>query len=436
MTDPKNTIKNNTPLNTEFFFRRNLVNPNNLPNVPEKPLNFAEKTGFYYPEYIAKSDNTLLCVGAFEKGPEKPFYPPTAGLPDTAPARESVRILPIPEYIPRCTSTFITGQCGTHRHLKAIVCGKEYCLYCGVNDSIAHKRRVSRWWNKAHSFDSLGYLVVTIPAELRDRFHDSETLDQETGEIVKHSGKKVLADFKRYVRRKLQRETMNGKKYFRLVRYMSKYTRVLKSGEKKTYTRIGTRKVFKGYDRGMIRYHYFGDCDLCRGEGCEMCSYTGTGKDYKPHLNVILPEGFVEPVFLEKFKQDVALWFKKRFSLSYIPGKNCHYKFYSLPAQKTHKIKYVTRSTFRIYSAPLAKMLYRFHTSSSWGKYNLKPLTFTEAAQKGCCKYCMDADGSLEKITWNVKLNREQATRIINTYKHIENGYYMGFLDIDQVMRN
>lgn len=443
MQQRKNTKKRDSLKNNEFFSPLKYVTLNHLPTFTsseDSMLNFEQKTPFHYPEHIAKSDNTrcslqvasktapAVLVGTGLEPADGPFSRPLQGpLADTPPAALE-RILNIPQFLPRCSNTFITGQCPGHRHLKATVCGKEWCESCGRPDSLAHRRRMSRWWGKLETFDSVGYMVVTIPENLRHHFKDQEIITDD-GEVINTKGKTMLQEFRRYVKRKLQRTRINGRS--ELIETPYQYT-----NKKTGKVRRGIRKKYVGYDRGFIRYHYAGDCDTCQGKGCEMCYYTGAGREFKPHLNILIPEKRINKEILSKFRLEIALWFKRKFNLSKAPDGNIHYRYYRKPAQRTHKLKYVTRSTFRIYEKTVAETIYRFHTACSWGKFKVKEPTFTEAAEKGCCKKCLQDTGALEKIEWNVKLTRDEARRVLGTYRHVENGYFVGFKDIDIIMNN
>jgi len=361
-----------------------------------------------YPEYTDKSDNTR----EDRTSREIPFGP-------SGPSRyknvEFYKNFNTPEYLPKCSGIFIAGRCeGGHRHLKAAVCNREWCTECGKEGSIAHRRRIGRWYKKYHTFESVGYLVVTVPAELRNEFKDQ----------------KALADFRKYVRRKLQRTDLKGNSQV----IESQYEYTTKAGK----VRRGTRRKEVGYSHGFIRYHYAGDCDNCKGAGCIQCRQTGAGSAFKPHLNCLLPEGYVSKKKLALFRADVAEWFKKRFKLERAPKGNIFYNYSKGEAQKGHRLKYVTRATFLKYDKEVAEVLHGYHTASSWGKFP-KPQAgdaHTDLIQRGCCATCLEGDGDIQEIQWGHKLTREEAAKVVNTYRHVENGYYVGYNDIDIVLRN
>lgn len=107
-----------------------------------------------------------------------------------------------------CGVGWVNGKCeGGHNFAKKLYCHQEWCPVCGQDDSEAHKRRMARWWGKVMQMSSMGYLVITIPEHLRDRFKNKESLNA----------------LRRYWVRKLKRE---------------------------------------GYNRGLCRYHWAGDTNF------------------------------------------------------------------------------------------------------------------------------------------------------------------------------
>ena len=62
-----------------------------------------------------------------------------------------------------------------HQFIKVIYCGKEWCENCR---EIAHNRRIARWLPKAMTMQAFGYLIFTIPMEMRDFYQDRKNLSQ------------------------------------------------------------------------------------------------------------------------------------------------------------------------------------------------------------------------------------------------------------------
>jgi len=71
----------------------------------------------------------------------------------------------------------MVGEC-EDGHLYAIDLGgrREWCPTCGGRGGPAHQRRKARWMPKARQLRSMGYLVVTIPPELRQQYRNTQEL--------------------------------------------------------------------------------------------------------------------------------------------------------------------------------------------------------------------------------------------------------------------
>lgn len=145
----------------------------------------------------------------------------------------------------KCPGYFTIGECENgHRFAKVIYCGREWCPICGADKSPTHMRRFSRWIGKAQQLTTMGYLVFTIPEELRVRYRCQEALNELT--------KRVTAGDKS---RKIE----------------------------------GMLKGM-GFTRGLARWHWFGE----------------TPGKYHPHLNVIVEAGQLTPEQLQGIKTAYA----------------------------------------------------------------------------------------------------------------------------------
>lgn len=273
--------------------------------------------------------------------------------------------------IQACSKSFIRGSCSNnHIFAKEIVCGKEYCPECGKNESTAHKRRISRWWPKVMSMTKVGYLVITVPSELRDKFKDTY----------------ILSEF-----RKTVREILQG----------------------------------IGIDKGLMRYHYFGDCINCNGEGCWNCFQTGAGNIFKPHLNILFERGYMHPHILEDFKNKIKAKISEYFSKisgGEIFSINLYYDYAGNIKKIIHRLKYVTRSTFRIYIPDIAKLLYGYRTTQSFGKFGELVHTLSNEIpvdslrlEKNICPHC------LKKLIWKGTIDIKTIFRGNKIY--LNNGY-------------
>jgi len=249
------------------------------------------------------------------------------------------------EALPSCHQGFITGKCSNGHHFaKAILCGKEFCVDCGANWSWIHQRRHYRWLPKVKSMESVGYLVVTVPPEIRNFILD----------------KRRLSDFRRYCVRLLKRE---------------------------------------GYNRGLVRWHWCGE----------------DGYNWHPHLNFLFPAGWISKEKLTELRTKMAA----RLSIMskiHVPQIVINYRYSKEGWKKRHWCKYVTRSTWRKFSEPLAQVIKGYTNNVTWGDWKSKKKDNSVAKlERGCCPLC-DAP-----ITWKhmeCELNMDDWTLI-------KAGYYI-----------
>lgn len=191
-----------------------------------------------------------------------------------------------------CPSFYLQGHDKNgHRFAKELYCGREWCPVCGQNWSASHQRRFSRWIDKGMRIKSMGYLVFTIPEYLRPQFRTKAALTRLAKRVV------------------------------------------------------GTLKNF-GFERGLRRYHYFGD---------------KTTK-YHPHLNVIVDGEFLTPIALAAIKREYARILDTQKAVVY-------YRYVTTPAKMVHILKYVLRATYKDskWDVPMALELKGFRNQSWWG---------------------------------------------------------------------
>ncbi|MBA7694045.1 hypothetical protein ES703_102646 [subsurface metagenome] len=145
----------------------------------------------------------------------------------------------------KCPGHFVVGQCKNgHRFAKELYCGREWCPVCGEHESPAHMRRFARCVGKAQQLRSIGYLVFTLPEEVRGRYRSKARLNELT--------KRVTA------------------------------------GDKSQHIE-GMLKGM-GFDRGLARWHFFGE---------------KPGK-WHPHLNVIVESGHLTQGQLRSIRRAYA----------------------------------------------------------------------------------------------------------------------------------
>ena len=190
----------------------------------------------------------------------------------------------------------VCPDCGT-RFIKRIYCAMEWCPVCGAEWSNTHKRRFARWWEKIAQIASVGYFVFTVPMQIRRRYRTKPEL------------------------------------------------RIL---------RAGVVEILKGhgYDRGLSRFHWFGDTD---------------SQKYNPHLNVLVDGVFLSPKILATIKNE----YRALLGLADGDPIDVNYRYSDEIGQIIHMAKYITRATFRDISTEeledLAWDLKGFMNTHNWG---------------------------------------------------------------------
>lgn len=240
----------------------------------------------------------------------------------------------------RCGAWAVLAECisGLHHFAKRIVCGKEWCEVCGQDDSAAHKRRQSRLIssiNKATGeirprftlIKSLGYFVIEFPDRYRKdasyKYLIQAGLKPESDYPIPYSKVGLQAATKIIV------DTLAGK-------------------------RMGRRGRVGGFfSRGMLRWHWFGD--------------EVVGK-WNPHANVLVDCGYLEPGRLEEIKASLRKALK-------CPDLIVNYSYTDQPGQMMHKLRYVTRATFKNYDWDpyMAEQLFNFRNTRWWGVWQGEP---------------------------------------------------------------
>jgi len=332
-------------------------------NFKRKKSNF-ERGKANYPEYIAKSytpasnqivDNSEEGFYTFLKSQESK---PTNG-----------------PY--KCTRVYLHGNTSKSNYLKAITCGKDWCRDCGKMGSTTHLRRINpilrRFKALQHSGKKIGYLVITIPDQIRNHFKD----------------KQALADFRDYWKRKLKRE---------------------------------------GFPLGVIRYHWAGN----------------DGYHFAPHLNILMPSGFLKLETLETWRKELSHWFSEYCGLhpepiwnpetkkmeKDFPKSNLYYHYLKpdepeAEAKLYHWVKYIFRATQTKRNKETESIIYKFRNTSVFGKKSDWPklqLTEEEAEEQALKGFEFDPEtGECEKIEWE-KVYSEEKEKFVPY--HVPNGYY------------
>jgi len=207
----------------------------------------------------------------------------------------------------KCPGYFVVGRCQNgHRFAKELYCGREWCPVCGEDESPAHMRRFARWVGKAQQIHSIGYLVFTLPEEVRSRYRCKARLNELTKRVT--------------------------------------------GGDKSQ--RIEGMLKGMGFDRGLSRWHWFGE----------------TPGKWHPHLNVIVESGHLTPGQLQRIRRAYA-------GILGVHVAVVNYSYAKVVPKMLHILKYVTRATFRNYTwdPSMAAELYNFRNMRSWGKWDNPP---------------------------------------------------------------
>ena len=225
-----------------------------------------------------------------------------------------------------CGHYAVRGKCANdHVFARELLCGREWCPRCGSEWSAIHQQRFARLLPKAQQMESIGYWVLEFPLSSRDKYRTQDTL--------RAFGKRVKAAFKLF-----------------------------------------------GYDRGLRRWHWFGDvCIHTRAEGL-ICEYSGkkcpkrkcdkfvNNGRYNPHLNILVDGGYIKLKALETVQGFLRLVLDE-------PELIINYSYCKSPAKKVHTLKYVTRSTFldKSWDSRLAEEMLNFRNTTYWGKWHADP---------------------------------------------------------------
>lgn len=250
----------------------------------------------------------------------------------------------------RCGAWAVLAECASklHHFAKRLVCGKEWCPDCGQDDSAAHKRRQSRLIssinkttgavrNRFTLIRQLGYFVIEFPDFYRKIGSAGIDPDMDGGERMRGwcYSKEDLRDTTKIIV-----DVLAGK-------------------------RCGRRGRVGGFfERGLARWHFFGD--------------EAVGK-WNPHLNVLVDAGWLALEKLEEIKSAL------RQALN-VPDLIVNYSYCDSPGQMMHKLRYVTRATFKEYdwNPYMAEELFNFRNTRWWGKWEGEPVwTLNQAEAEG-----------------------------------------------------
>lgn len=233
-----------------------------------------------------------------------------------------------------CSDYAITGVCeGEHSHKYGLLlnCRKPYCQICGVPDSDTHKQRVAKWLKKGFKIADMQYWVIQWPTEERDKLKTKHELNRVRKAIyrwfIRHGWERGLAAWHTHGDPKCPNGCAVGKN--------AKHT--------KPRTDDG------------VHYH----CPQC-GEDFDVWESVAS---WNPHLNLLVDGGFIPKEQLEQLIEELRklAGCKLIINMQYIESGDIK--------KKIHKIKYITRPTFRNYkwNPEMVEELQGFRYVSHWG---------------------------------------------------------------------
>ncbi|GAI94550.1 unnamed protein product, partial [marine sediment metagenome] len=194
--------------------------------------------------------------------------------------------------------------------------------------------------------EQLGYFVIEWPLASRFRLRSKAALE-DAGKMVK--------------------QVLSGE--FEISRRRQRGERI--SRQRKEDIRAAW------FPEGLRRWHFFGDLVKELGEGMKSLTWLTKvddspqdrrGDGYNPHLNVLVPYGFIIPGKMNRIKQALRAALQE-------PDLIIHYGYTREPARMVHALKYITRATFLdgMWAPDVAASIYNFHNAQVWGKWDGEP---------------------------------------------------------------
>jgi hypothetical protein len=171
---------------------------------------------------------------------------------------------------------------------------------------------------------------------------------------INFNNKEALNDFRTYWRRKLKRE---------------------------------------GYKKGVMRYHWAGE----------------DGYIFKPHLNILMPGGWISKNMLAKWRAELAVWFQNYCGTANLPKANIYTAYTSKEEKAKHWVSYVFRSTQVSFNKWSEKTIVGYRNTSVFGKFDPIEKTEEEIAAELLKGFFVDEEtGEVEKIRWKMKYSEKR----------------------------
>ncbi len=235
---------------------------------------------------------------------------------------------------------YARGKGGIYHFIRTIVlCEQEWCPTCGADGSRCHNRKIARWLPRVMAMGQkgdIGYLVVTIPKFLRDKFKTPES----------------LRDARRYWVEKMKREGFH--------RGLSKWHR---GGEKNP-------RVYNPHLNLLFEAKKYPD-----------------GTRDPERGNKPLPAGQMLQGDLDAWREDWRKWLEN-YTGERVPVASLKYKYKRTKEQKMHILRYITKATLTWYDQELADLHKGMKLGSPWGSAR----QWTDAKEWADAENCLKND--------------------------------------------
>lgn len=151
----------------------------------------------------------------------------------------------------------------------------------------------------------------------------------------------------------------------------------------RTYWRRKLKR--EGYNKGIMRFHWAGE----------------DGYIYAPHLNILVPGGFIQKKILAKWRAELAVWFRTYCKTANLPKANIYSAYTINPDKAKHWVNYIFRATQTTYNKWSAETIKGYRNTSIFGKWEKIKADPEAEALKGI--YINQETGEIEKITWQMQ---------------------------------
>jgi hypothetical protein len=257
-----------------------------------------------------------------------------------------------------------TKHCGT-RVISRVPCKREWCPYCGREQSYFHLIYYYKMLNYAlimfnKNGGKIGYLVVTTTPELQEQFlEDPDKMH------------KFRADVKDYLKDEL------------------------------------------GYKYGIWRWHFAGD----------------DGRTWYPHLNILLPEGYMDEKKLNRFKR----WIQRKYGVKVV-----NYEWTEDLGKLNHWVRYIARPTWNLQNEADPEKFKGMRKFGIWGNKHFKEgIGLTEEEAFFLALTIVVALEDLKKALRELETEKlEKLKNLERLLKHMLDGEDLVIPKTDQVERD